>query len=263
MGLLVTWTQLSDMAGWKVPWGSTLPGAALRRPSAGQLLFSLSAILRPDYKNSGMDDPDTDLLLVLVRSLLSPPLASLDQGALLDALLEADGDIERAAAALERGGAGQGSHSSSSTRQAGHKRARSDQGQIESWLDGPKSKRKSVVKASRSSAFATSTSSLPTQRPPQRPDSPTSKAKLAKAVVPLPPLLLANSKLLSDHLPCIAVPPSPLSPRLASALYCVLMDESASWTKNDYVINGLTVQSSHTVRPYLALDICAEQRLEG
>lgn len=234
--------------------------------SAGNLLLLLSPHNPCSvYKNPGMDDTDTDLLLVLVRSLLSTPFASLDQGVLLDALLEADGDVERAAAALERGGAGQGSSSTSSTGKTGHKRARSDQGPIESWLDDPKSKKKSVVNSSTSSGLATSTSSPSTRNPPPRPNSSISKAK---AVIPLPPLLLATPKLLSDHLPCIAVPPSPLPPRLASALYCVLMDESASWTKNDYRINNLTVQSSHTVRSdlpvsYLPLDICALQRFEG
>jgi hypothetical protein len=198
-----------------------------------------------------MDDPaDNELLLVLVRSLLDGPLsASLSEPAILTALADADGSVERAAEALRRGGGGQGSMPPAA-RPPTHKRARGST--VADWLEAESPPAKLARPQLTSDQL----------RPPTAPPATTAPSALARLMAApspaapskpassLPPLLLATSKLLSQHLPCVALPPSPLPPKLASALFCELMEDSQTWTKNQYVIGGRRVESPHTVRPW-------------
>lgn len=207
-----------------------------------------------------MDGPaDNDLLLVLVRSLLDGPLStSLSEPAILNALADADGSVERAAEALQRGGSGQGSEAThiapaaqcpASSSLVPSKRTR-DSTTVTGWLKGESPPSKAGRRP------FTSSQSRP---PPAAPVTiPSALDRLMAAPIPsaplkpassLPPLLLATPKLLAQHLPCVAVPPSPLSPKLAAALFCELMEDSQSWTKNQYIIGGRKVESPHTVSP--------------
>lgn len=199
-----------------------------------------------------MDGPaDNDLLLVLVRSLLDGPLsASLSEAAILNALADADGSVERAAEALRRGGSGQGSRMpqaiAATARPAGgtlaRKRVRGSM-TVAGWLEveSPPAK---VGRPSRPPmAFLTT---APSALDRLMAAAPLPSAPV-KPVSSLPPLLLATPSLLAQYLPCVAVPPSPLPPRLASALFSELMEDSKGWTFNQYVIGGRTVESAHTV----------------
>lgn len=199
---------------------------------------------------------DTDLLVVLLRSLLAPGLAdSLPEAAVLIALADADGSVELAADALRRGGGGGGSSTSSTLSPAlarasvaGGKRGRGPT--VADWLDSP-AKRRQEEEATGQQPPSTYYQRLAAGN--KRPPPVAAQPAPPKPPASLPPLLLATPKLLAQHLPCVVVPKSPLPPDLASALYLALMADSERWTKNKYIINGRQVESPHTVRSALLL----------
>ena len=105
-------------------------GSSPARRDASRRLFNCSLPSRNGRGAPGMaDQQDTELLLALLASSLTTPVT--DQALLLDALIEAEGDVERAAKLLD--GRVDGGQGTSSTSQ-GVKRKRA--AGLDGWLVG-------------------------------------------------------------------------------------------------------------------------------
>lgn len=175
------------------------------------------------------DTEDTEVLLALLSSLLDNPPN--DSASLLDALVQADGDVERAAACLNKNVKEEGSKKTSPNRtgkiSTGVKRKRK-QG-LEGWLvpnerlpdacPSPKKKLNSTRAASpvKTSDFIQGSSrSTPPDASPIKPVKPVSQTEFLNLLRPptstskestskppkYPPLTLATPELIAKHVPC-------------------------------------------------------------
>lgn len=208
-----------------------------------------------------MDGPeDTDTLLALIRSLL-PDNITPSQESLLDALVQTDGDVEKAAEIISK-------------QRLNSKRKRKVS--LDSWLihttapsndsNGQSSSLQSrrlgsespdKKPRSASSASGTSTTkiapdpSLSTRRPVKPVDNlldflrrPPVSVATGTSVPRLPPLTLSNPSLVAQHTPCthhLGILPA----ELACRLFYTMLHEARDWPRNKWWLVDRLVESPH------------------
>ncbi len=186
-----------------------------------------------------MSTEDTEMLIALVYSLLqsnSSQLTSHSDEAVLDALVQHNGNVEAAAQHLNN---------------RGKKRKRTND--LASWLGNKSNK---SVKQEDGDKMSVTLSRKPpsTSKPPssskkpavdlmtvlrQAPPSPSKK----KTPSP-PPLLLSNPSMVAQHTPC-TMHLSVLPPELACRLFYTLIDASRGWQRNKWWLFDRVVESPH------------------
>jgi hypothetical protein len=176
-----------------------------------------------------IDSSDTDLLLALLASQLNPAPSN---DVLLEALVTAEGDVNRAAQALRRP----------------PKRKRS-QPDLQDWLTSPRS-----PKAPRSPK---SSVTWPETRISDKPlksindmlrDAP-GPSKQPRLEQP-PPLCLQNADAVATHTPC-TMHHSVLPYDLATRLYQHMLDQSTQWSRNKWWLFDKVVESPHLTSFYV------------
>ena len=193
---------------------------------------------------------DTDTLLALICSLL-PDNITPSQQSLLDALLQAEGDVEKAAEIISK-------------LRPDSKRKRNVG--LDSWLiptasssdtNGQPSSlqirlgSESPNKKPRSAGAATLTTKiglLPLSRPVKPVDNLLDVLRqppsAATSVPRLPPLILSNPLLVAQHTPCtyhLGILPS----ELACRLFYTMLHEAQNWSRNKWWLFDRLVESPH------------------
>lgn len=190
---------------------------------------------------------DTDLLLGLLVSLLEPPIP--ENSILLDALAQADGDVDSAARLLRSQSA------------KGVKRKRS--AKLDGWLTSPAKNSRVELESteiretpplpnrtSQKKPLSVKETPLPNRtsqtKPPSINDVLRSPAKGADPPKPQRPAArtLATPALVAEHTSC-TLHASVLPTELASRLYYALLDASHTWTKNKWWLFERLVESPH------------------
>ncbi|KAF8274995.1 hypothetical protein EI94DRAFT_1712142 [Lactarius quietus] len=207
------------------------------------------------------DPEDTDTLLALLCSLLPHDFASSHQ-TLLEALLQAEGDVEMAAGILLK-------------QRTSRKRKRNTS--LDSWLTrseyATQTKRLSSLqscsadprnqlasgsspqKKPRSEGSATSTTTKRDQLPFSKPVKPVKnllevlrpqppQASATANASRLPPLTLSNPSLVTQHTPC-TLQLGVLPPELAYRLFYAMLHEAQDWPKNKWWLFDRLVESPH------------------
>ena len=184
---------------------------------------------------------DGDTKVALLVSLLEPATYPISE--YLDALVAANGDVAKAAEALLL----------PRVKSVGKRKAGTS---IDSWL-GRKTGKTLLEDAHHSDAPVV-VSRLPAS--PSKAGSPVDLLSLLRQSSPTKPLktkslpqpallLTSQASIESNNIP-ITLLQSPLSPRLASALYLALMEESEQWERNRWFLAGKWVESPHTSTVY-------------
>jgi len=204
------------------------------------------------------DSPeDTDTLLALIRSLL-PDNITPSQESLLDALVQTDGDVEKAAEIISK-------------QRLNSKRKRKVS--LDSWLthttassndaNGPSSSLQSRLGSESPnkkprSASCTSTTKVASDLPLSRPVKPVdnlleilrqpplrvSDVATGTSVPRLPPLTLSNPSLVAQHTPCthhLGILPA----ELACRLFYTMLREARDWPRNKWWLFDRLVESPH------------------
>jgi hypothetical protein len=189
-------------------------------------------------------DADTDTLLALLSSLLPPPAFGQDQ--LLNALVEAEGNVDEAARRLTR---------SVSSKQ-GQKRSRT--AWLDDWLTRGSAPTSKVARTERNAVEETAQESGATTSgcsPRPRGKSPVKLVvnlmsvlrqppSAPQSILRLPPMMLSNSSLVAQHTPC-TLHPSVLPPELACHLFYTMVDASQNWQRNKWWLFDRLVESPH------------------
>lgn len=197
-------------------------------------------------------DEDTDTLLALVSSLL-PDNITPSQESLLDALLQTDGDVEKAAQVISK-------------QRLNSKRKRKVS--LDSWLirttassddaNGQSSSlhdRLGSVSPNKRprSAIGTSTSEIAREPPLSRPVKPVDNlldflhqpnVATGTSVPRLSPLTLGNPSLVAQHTPCthhLGILPA----ELACRLFYTMLHEARDWPRNKWWLVDRLVESPH------------------
>ena len=210
------------------------------------------------YTSISMDGPeDTDTLLALLCSLLPDNIVP-SQESLLEALLQTDGNVEKAAEIISKG------HLS------GPNKKRKRNVSLDSWLTPPTSSKpkddasvpdfptrqsrlgyESLNKKPRSSSAVTTTKDCPlTLSKPVKPtknllDVLRSPSSVATTSVPrLPPLTLSNPSLVAQHTPC-TLHLGILPHELACRLFYSMLHDARDWARNKWWLADRLVESPH------------------
>jgi hypothetical protein len=200
-------------------------------------------------------DEDTDTLLALVCSLL-PDNITPSQESLLDALLQTDGDVEKAAEIISK-------------QRLNSKRKRKVS--LDSWLirttassndaNGQSSSLHSRLGSGSTnkkprSAGGTSTTEIAPEPPLLRPVKPVDNlldflrqplpvsVATGTSVPRLPPLTLSNPSLVAQHTPCthhLGILPA----ELACRLFYTMLHEARDWPRNKWWLVDRLVESPH------------------
>lgn len=173
---------------------------------------------------------DTETLIALVASLLQDSNASFPQAAILDALVQCNGDATAAATKLLPA--------------SGSKRKRSS---LDSWLNGRSSKRVQSPPISKSNTPSKFTNSKPVTDLMSVLRTPPSTVK--NVIRSLPPLMLTTPQLVAEHVPC-TLHPSVLPPDLACELFYTMLDASRGWKRNKWWLFDRVVESPHRTSFY-------------
>jgi hypothetical protein len=163
---------------------------------------------------------DTEMLLVIVETLLDTPHSN---EAILDALIQHDGDPEVAAQYLN----------SASKKQSSEKKRR--RAGLDGWLKQPKKPKTTdsqpeippVASTSRSTPRADSKPAVDLMTVLKQPP------KTEQGVPKLPPLMLSTPAMVAEHTPC-TLHPSILPPELACRLFYTMFDASRQWSRNKW-----------------------------
>ena len=201
-----------------------------------------------------MDGPkDTDTLLALICSLL-PDNVTPSQESLLDALLQADGDVEKAAEIISK-----------QRLNSKYKRKRKGKVSLDSWLIRTTAASSNDAKGQSSSSQSRPGSESPNKKP--RSASGASTTRPVKPVdnlldvlrqplqvspatgtgpsVPrLVPLTLSNPSLVTQHTPCthhLGILPA----ELACRLFYTMLHEARDWPRNKWWLVDRLVESPH------------------
>ena len=208
--------------------------------------------------SSSMDGPDdTDTLLALICSLLPDNIAP-SQQSLLDALLQTEGNVEKAAEIISK-------------QYSNGKRKRNVS--LDGWLiraassndangepSSPQSRlgSESFSKKPRSANGISTTKigpSLPLSRPVKPVENLLDVLRQPLSVVPvpsvprLPPLTLSNPSLVAQHTPCthhLGI----LPPELACRLFYTMLHEARDWSRNKWWLVDRLVESPHRASLY-------------
>jgi len=168
---------------------------------------------------------DTDLLVALVLSSLPQPTGSVPQDAVLQALADSGGDVNRAVAAL---------HTLS--------RKRKREGDLIGWLHTTATPEAPESSDSRANAARFSASSgkeaLPSPSSSRRP--PGDSRRLAR----LPPLTLATPELIKLHTPT-TLRTTVLPQDLACQLFYYMVSDAETWPRNTWYLFDKLVTSPH------------------
>jgi len=207
-----------------------------------------------------MDGPeDTDTLLALLCSLLPDNIAP-SQENLLEALLQTDGNVEKAVEIISK------QHLS------GPNKKRKRNVSLDSWLTRPTSSKddangqslapdsparqsrlgsESLNKKPRSSSGTTTAKDAPlTLSKPVKPmknllDVLRPPPSVATTSVPrLPPLTLSNPSLVAQHTPC-TLHPGILPHELACRLFYSMLHDARDWPRNKWWLADRLVESPH------------------
>jgi hypothetical protein len=193
------------------------------------------------------DDLDTDTLLAILSSLLDPD-AKHKASDLLEALALHDGDVNKAAEALQSGA----SRRVEKRAVPGGKRKRQT-GTMEDWLVLPQSSaaddesftpRKIRVVSSgnqRESGMLSPTKPVVDLMSVLRAPEPTSGTR---AVPRVPHMTLSDASLVAQHTPC-TLHTSVLPPELACRLFHIMLDKARSWDRNRWYLFDRLVESPH------------------
>jgi len=211
---------------------------------------------------------DTETLLVMLSSLLPESHQNLDQESLLEALLEYEGNVGKAAAKLisEELSPSSAAGSSSSSNKSKRKRHAG----LDSWLQKhpptskPPSKR---VNSGDRSARARSVS-IPADdyhrypspsgsslkvKGTRKPNStgnalaglkPPSASATPEVPAQRPPLTLGNPEMVAKHTAC-TLHPKVLPPELAVGLFETMLNEAEKWDRNRFWLFERAVESPH------------------
>lgn len=205
-------------------------------------------------------DTDTEMLLVMLESLLqSQNAAKFSSEQLLEALMNAEGDVERAAADLR----GEGSNSSGSAVSVPNKpSSKGKKMTLRKWLIKPPSSKPAIAAARPSKRAASPALDTGNTMPIELLSdsdgegqsgavtsvaSPTKKPKLmltdvlrpppsvAPAAPKLPQMTLGTPELVAQHVPC-TMHAGILPPDLACRVFYRMLDESANWSKSKWYL---------------------------
>lgn len=232
-------------------------------PASGHRHSIAYYIRRFTSRSHSTMENDTETLLVMLSSLLPESHQNLDQEALLEALLECEGDVEEAAAKLT---------SQSSSRAAGSsnlstKNKRKRRAGLDGWLQNNSSTPSKRVNSGDKSARARSVSVPVDDRDRQHPSPGTSlKVKgtgkpnstgnaftrlkppstFSTPEVPpqLPPLTLGTPEMVAKHTAC-TLHPQVLPPELAIELFETMLTEAGTWDRNRFWLFERAVESPH------------------
>ncbi len=216
----------------------------------------VSNVVTPTLRlSTSMDgSEDTDTLLALLCSLLPDNIAPSHQS-LLEALLQTDGDVEKAAEIISK-------------QHQNNKRKRNVS--LDSWLTRPTSSKdvngqslvpdspaeqgrlgsESPNKKPRSASGTNTTKNGPLAlSKPVKPvknllDVLRQPTSIATSVPRLPPLTLSNPSLVTQHTPC-TLHPGILSQELACRLFYTMLHEAQGWSRNKWWLFDRLVESPH------------------
>lgn len=204
------------------------------------------------------DQEDTDTLLALLCSLLPDNIAP-SQHSLLDALLQAEGDAEKAAEIILKqrtNGKRKRNVSLDSwlTRPAGTSKDANDQplsspdsSTLHSQL-GSESPHKHKKPRSVSDTSTTKSNLLPLSKPVKPVknllDVLRQPPSLAASLPRLPLLMLSNPSLVAQHTPC-TLHLGILPPELACHLFYTMLHEARDWPRNKWWLVDRLVESPH------------------
>ncbi|KAI0306553.1 hypothetical protein B0F90DRAFT_1690866 [Multifurca ochricompacta] len=192
-----------------------------------------------------MDGPeDTDTLLALLCSLL-PDNVVPSQQALLEALLQAEGNVKIAAETLSKQ---RSSDSSKRKRHAG----------LDDWLTRSVSPHNVEGQSFLPSSATRAQSQLESESLNKKPRSGDGVFTIRRDSLPhsvasiprLPPLMLSSPSLVAQHTPCtlhLGVLPS----ELASRLFYTMLYEAQDWSRNQWWLFGRLVESPHRSSLYI------------
>ncbi|GJE95183.1 hypothetical protein PsYK624_113640 [Phanerochaete sordida] len=211
---------------------------------------------------------DTDVLLALLSSLLNKP--ENDQSVLLDALVEANGDVECAASLLNAR-----SSYKPPPKTTGVKRKRN--GGLDGWLGADTSSKTRTTRATTPTPESSRSPSAEeqqhdsdsssrqerasTESPSKKPKAvsqdefmallrpPNSSDSKPAGPPKFPPLTLTTPAMVAKHTPC-TMHLSVLPPELASRLFYTMIDESESWQRNKWWLFDRVVESPHRTSFY-------------
>ena len=212
---------------------------------------------RPTMEN------DTETLLVMLSSLLPESHQSVDQEALLEALLECEGNVEEAAANLTSLSSSRTAGSSSSLTRNKRKRHAGLDGwlqkhpsptskRVNSGDDNPRARSMSVPADDRGqhpSAPGTSLKVKGSGKPNSTGNAlaglkPPSKSAIPEAPMQLPPLTLGTPEMVAKHTAC-TLHPQVLPPELAIRLFETMLNEAEKWDRNRFWFFERAVESPH------------------
>lgn len=192
---------------------------------------------------------DTETLIALVSSLLDRVV---DQETILETLVLADGDIQRAAEILNGVWEGQ------------NKRKRT---KLDGWLRSAKTSTTKQTHLTQTEEASSSTTIKPKSnvqtpsKPPSKPQSkpsvdlmavlrqPPTEDKSKRKVKGLPPLMLSNPSMVTEHTPC-TLHLSVLPPELACRLFYTMIEASKEWQRNKWWLFDRVVESPHRTSFY-------------
>ncbi|KAK7023956.1 GRF zinc finger family protein [Favolaschia claudopus] len=177
---------------------------------------------------------DTETLLAIVETLLD---VTQSKEAIMEALIEHDGDPEAAARYLTR-----------KSRPTEKKRPRAD---LTGWLK-PSSAKKLKPSISDPQLETTPVASTSRARLPEGETKPVvdlmtilkQPPKPEKTAPKLPPLMLSTPEHVAEHTPC-TLHPSILPPELACRLFYAMVDLSRRWNRNKWWLFDRIVESPH------------------
>lgn len=197
-------------------------------------------------------DGDTETLIALVSSLLDHVI---DHETILEALVVADGDVQRAAGLLN------GNERDNGVRKGeGHKKRKKPN--LDGWLK--KAKISSTERIDLTQEEETSSSTMEPKskghshpKPPLKPPvdlmavlrPPPSPDKSKRKLKTLPPLMLTNPSMVAAHTPC-TLHLSVLPPELACQLFYTMIDASKQWQRNKWWLFDRVVESPHRTSFY-------------
>ncbi|KAF5391947.1 hypothetical protein D9757_001793 [Collybiopsis confluens] len=178
------------------------------------------------------DEGDTETLLAIVASLVDEKPSS---EAILNALVESDGDPERAAQLLN--------HSHPNPDNGGGKGKRKRTSNLDSWIRNPNHTENTPKDASSSKIQRTSSPSKKTT-PVSDLMTVLKQPTQQKSSKPRKPLTLSTPDMISKHTPC-TIHSSVLPPDLASRLFYSMEESSRNWQRNKWWLFDRLVESPH------------------
>jgi hypothetical protein len=196
-------------------------------------------------------DPDTETLIALVSSLVNRVV---DHEAILEALVLADGDVQRAAGIL---------NSNDSLKKEGKKRKKSN---LDGWLKKPRSSSEKIDLTQadefpsnhvmKPKSKVQSFQAKPLSKPPVDLMSvlrPSLEDKSKRKIKSLPPLMLSNPSIVAERTPC-TMHLSVLPPELACQLFYTMVEASKQWQRNKWWLFDRVVESPHRTSFYARLE---------